>query len=214
MIGLVWKDILVMRKTLKAYSLFLAFYFIMAVMGVFEISLVIAMLQVMLLMLPISAFAYDEQAKWNRYALTFPLGRKAVVGSRYLFSLLTALAASACGLLVCVFTSLMGQGQLAENLATVLASLGLGLFIVDIMLPLCYKLGPERARPYLYAVVFFPVIALFLISKLGFQMDLSYLDRLPTASVLGLFTLIPLAALAGMALSWMISCRIMAEKEF
>ena len=214
MIGLVWKDILVMRKTLKAYSLFLAFYFIMAVMGAFEISLVTAMLQVMLLMLPISAFAYDEQAKWNRYALTFPLGRKAVVGSRYLFSLLTALAASACGLLVCVFNSLMGQGQLAENLATVLPSLGLGLFIVDMMLPLCYKLGPERARPYLYAVVFFPVIALFLISKLGFQMDLSALDRLPTASVLGLFTLIPLAALAGMALSWMISCRIMAEKEF
>ena len=214
MIGLVWKDILVMRKTLKAYSLFLAFYFIMAVMGVFEISLVTAMLQVMLLMLPISAFAYDEQAKWNRYALTFPLGRKAVVGSRYLFSLLTALAASASGLLVCVFNSLMGQGQLAENLATVLASLGLGLFIVDIMLPLCYKLGPERARPYLYAVVFFPVIALFLISKMGFQMDLSFLNRMSPASALAVFALIPLTALAGMWLSWLISCRVVAGKEF
>ena len=214
MIGLVWKDILVMRKTLRAYVLFLAFYFILGVMGAFEISFVTAMLQVMLLMLPISAFAYDEQAKWNRYVMTFPLGRKAVVGARYLFCLFTALFAAASGLLVCVFTSLVGRGQLLENLATVLASLGVGLFIVDIMLPLCYKLGPERARPYLYAVVFFPVIALFLASKMGFQMNLAFLDRLPPLSALSLFALIPLAALAGMALSWLISCRIVADKEY
>ena len=214
MIGLVWKDILVMRKTLRAYALFLAFYFILAVMGAFDISLVTAMLQVILLMLPISAFAYDEQAKWNRYVLTFPLGRRAVVGARYLFCLLTALFASACGLLICVFTSLMGRSQMEENLATVLASLGVGLLIVDIMLPLCYKLGPERARPYLYAVVFFPIIALFLANRLGFHMDLSFLDRMPPVSVLGLFALVPLAALAGMWLSWLISCCVVAGKEF
>ena len=142
MIGLVWKDILVMRKTLRAYALFLAFYFILGVMGAFDISMVTAMLQVILLMLPISAFSYDELAKWNRYAMTFPLGRRAVVGARYLFCLLTALFASACGLLICVFTSLMGRSQLEENLAAVLVSLGVGLIIVDIMLPLCYKLGP------------------------------------------------------------------------
>lgn len=214
MIGLVWKDILVMRKTLRAYALFLAFYFILGVMGAFDISMVTAMLQVILLMLPISAFSYDELAKWNRYAMTFPLGRRAVVGARYLFCLLTALFASACGLLICVFTSLMGRSQLEENLAAVLVSLGVGLIIVDIMLPLCYKLGPERARPYLYVVVFFPIIALFLASKLGFHMDLSFLDRMSATSALGVFALVPLIALAGTWLSWLVSCRIMADKEF
>lgn len=214
MIGLVWKDILVMRKTLRAYALFLAFYLLLAVMGAFDISFVTAMIQVILLMVPISAFSYDEQAKWNRYVMTFPLGRRAVVGGRYLFSLLTALVSSSFGLLVCVFTSLLGRSQLAENLAAVLVSLGVGLFIVDIMLPLCYKLGPERARPYLYAVVFFPVIALFLAYKLGFQADLSFLDRLPAPAALGLFALVPLTALAGMWISWLISCRVAAGKEF
>ena len=214
MIGLVWKDMLVMRRTLRAYALFLGFYLILAVMGAFDISIVTAMIQVILLMVPISAFSYDEQAKWNRYVMTFPLGRRAVVGGRYLFSLFTAFAASSFGLLVCVFTSLMGRSQLEENLASVLASLGVGLFIVDIMLPLCYKLGPERARPYLYAVVFFPVIALFLAYKLGFQADLSALDRMSAPAVLGLFALVPLAALLGMGISYLVSCRIVADKEF
>ena len=108
----------------------------------------------------------------------------------------------------------MGRSQLEENLATVLVSLGVGLFIVDIMLPLCYKLGAERARPYLYVVVFFPIIALFLASKLGFHMDLSFLDRMSATSALGVFALVPLIALAGMWLSWLVSCRIMADKEF
>ena len=82
MTGLVLKDMLVMRKTLKTYVLFLAFYLLLAVIGLFPISTITAVTQIIIMMLPLSAFSFDELAKWDRYALTFPTGRRSLVGAR------------------------------------------------------------------------------------------------------------------------------------
>ena len=84
------------------------------------------------------------------------------------------------------------------------------------MLPLCYKLGPERARPYLFAVIFIPFIALFLLLRFGHDLGLSleFLNRLPELNALGVIALLPLAGLACLGLSFLISCRIVDRKEF
>ena len=216
MTGLMWKDLLIMRKTLKSYALFLAFYGVLAVLGVFDLSFVTAMIQVIIMMLPISAFSYDELAKWDRYAMTLPLGRRAVVGGRYLFTLVMASGAALLGLLACLALSVKGGHEsLVENIITVLTSLAVGLLIADILLPLCYKLGPERARPYLYVVVFLPIILLFGAYKLGFfqHLDLTAFNSLSDAATLGLFALLPLASLAGLGIAFLLSCRIMDRKE-
>ena len=153
MTGLVLKDMLVMRKTLKTYVLFLAFYLLLAVIGLFPISTITAVTQIIIMMLPLSAFSFDELAKWDRYALTFPTGRRSLVGARYLFTLVMAAAATLYSLVACVVLSIgKGQSAMAENLLSLMVSLGLGLIIADILLPLCYKLGVERARPYMYTV--------------------------------------------------------------
>jgi len=217
MTGLILKDFLVMRRAMRSYLIFLAFYGALALTGMFDLSVVTAMLQVMLLMLPISAFSYDEYAGWDRYAMALPLGRRQVVGARYLFALLLALCAAAIGMAASVLLSFCrGPLTLTENTLTVLVSLGVGLFIADILLPLCYKLGPERARPYLYGVILIPWIVLLGVYKLGLmpEMDFSALERLSQTSILLLFSLIPLTALAGLGLSWLISCRIVERKEY
>ena len=36
MSGLIWKDLMVLRKTLKTYGLFFLFYFLMAAVGLFN----------------------------------------------------------------------------------------------------------------------------------------------------------------------------------
>lgn len=217
MTGLIWKDILVMRKTLRTYALFLLFYAALAVMGLFSLSVVTAMVEVIMMMLPIGAFSYDEQAKWDKYAFAMPLSRRQIVSARYGFTLIMALGSAAFGLLACVVLSFIDPTQLlVENLASVLVALGIGLFIADVLLPLCYKLGPERARPYLYLVVFLPTLLLFGAGKLGLldSLDLSWIDSLSSVGVLGLFALVPLVALAGLAVSWLCSCRILEQKEF
>ena len=108
MTGLMMKDALVMRKTLRLYALFLLFYSGLAVLGVFPMSMALAMVEVIVMVLPISSFSYDEAAKWDRYAAVLPVGRTAVVKARYLFLLLVLLAAAAIGLVV---SWLLGRGS-------------------------------------------------------------------------------------------------------
>ena len=217
MTGLIVKDLLVSKRSLKAYFGIMIFYAVLTFMGVFNISFVTAFVSVMLIMLPIGAFSYDEAAKWDRYAMALPLGRRAVVGARYLFTLLVTLISLALALLSGVAVSVTGQGSFIEVMVTALVTLASGLLISDFLLPLCYKLGPERARPYLYAVIFIPVIVLFLAFRMGVRIDASWLDRLALSSpgaLLALSALPLLTALALMFVSWLVSCRIVAGKEY
>ena len=75
MYGLIWKDFLVLRKTLRLYVLFLLGYLGMALLGIFDLTFVTTFCVVILMILPISAFSYDEFARWDRYARTLPLSR-------------------------------------------------------------------------------------------------------------------------------------------
>lgn len=211
MSGLVLKDMLVLRKSLKTYVLFLAFYVIMAVVGMFSISFITAFVQIIVMLLPMSSFAYDEQAKWDRYAVILPLDRRVMVRARYLFVILMLLVAAAFALLSCVALSITQAEPVAENLAAGLAALSMGLLAVDLTLPLSYKLGPERARPYLYAIIFIPVILLVLAGQMGWLKGLS---DLPEETALALFSVLPLIPLAGLPVSYLISCRVVEKKEF
>ena len=139
------------------------------------------------------------------------------MGARYLFTLVMAAAATLYSLVACVVLSIgKGQSAMAENLLSLMVSLGLGLIIADILLPLCYKLGVERARPYMYIVIFAPLLLFFGAYKLGLfeGIDLSSLDRMPESTVLAVGSLLPLIPLLGLGLSYLISCRIMEQKEF
>ena len=216
MTGLVWKDMLVSAKTAKSYGLIMLFYLGLAFFDVFEVSFLTSFVSVMLIMLPLSAFSYDEAAKWDGYAVSLPLGRRRVVAARYLFTLLIVLLSLAIAALLSVFTALQGQSFL-EPLASALGTLGSGLFALDILLPLCYKLGLERARPYLYAVIFVPVIALFVAFRMGLHLDLSWLDALAARNellALALLALLPLSGAVLMLPSYLLSCRVLDEKEF
>ena len=211
MTGLILKDVLVLRKALRSYALFLFFYMGMAAVGLFSISFITAFIQVIVMILPMSAFAYDEQAKWDRYALTLPVGRRAVVTARYLFMLLMVLVAALFALASCLVLSLVQQGDLMENIGTGAVALALGLLAADLNLPMSYAMGPERARPYLYATLFLPLLALVGAAKMGW---LDGLDQIPPSILAALFLFIPVLPLLGLPVSYLVSCRVMERKEF
>lgn len=216
MIGLLKKDALVMRKVLKSYLLILAVMLALSALSIYTMSFVTSFVSVMVMMLPVSAFSYDEQAKWDGYAAALPLGRRAIVGARYLYVLLLVVCVGTLGAALVAVQGILDRADLAEGLVTLLSALGVAMLIVDIMLPLNYKLGPERARPWLYAVVFIPLVLFMGAWKLGLldSLDLGWLVALPDDAVLWGFALVPVAGLAGMGISFLISCRIMERKEF
>lgn len=216
MTGLIWKDFLVMRKPLKSYLLIMVVYAVLAYLELFSFGFIITFIQAVLMVLPISAFAYDEQAKWDRYAMSLPLGCRAVVGARYLFVLGLALFTAAIGLAGTAILWALRAEDMLEMALTVMVSSAIGLLIPAILLPLSYKLGAERARPYLYAIIFIPVIAVVLLVRSGL-LDLSSLnslDALTPAMLLGGAALLPLGALVALALSYMISCHIAESNEY
>ncbi|MGI5962888.1 MAG: ABC-2 transporter permease [Lawsonibacter sp.] len=211
MSGLILKDILVLRKTLRSYVFFLLFYLFMAILGLFSISFVTSFIQVIVMILPISAFAYDEQTKWDRYAMTLPLGRRRVVTARYLFVLLAIVSAALFALVSCILLSILQKGLLMENLTTASVALGLGLLVADLNLPMSYAMGPERARPYLYATIFIPFLALVGAAKLGW---LDFLDHVSPPAIIALSAFIPLLPLLGFPISYLVSCRVVEQKEY
>ena len=124
MTGLIWKDALVMRKNIRFYVIFLLAYFGLAVLGVFDASIVISFSTVIIMVLPISCFSFDETAKRDRFCRSLPLESRDIVGARYLFTLLILLVLAACSSMCAVALTLLdlGNASLIENLASILGS--------------------------------------------------------------------------------------------
>lgn len=211
--GMLIKDLLVSRRTVKTYLVFLLGYLCLSLVGGFGVTLCIAMSQVVVMMLPIASFSFDETAKWGRYAAALPGGRRRMVQGRYSFALLLMLIVSAYNLAVCVIMSILGKVDLAEGLGTVLGAGIAGLLILSIMLPLCFHLGVERARPFLYLIILAPTVVGFLLAQLG------VFDGLPLAAVTVSMVMAALAGLlvlacGGFLLSYLVSRRIVERKEY
>ena len=72
MSGLILKDFLILRKTLRSYLLFVAVYSAVASSGFWSASFMGGFIIMMLAILPMNVFAYDKQAKWDTYGLAAP----------------------------------------------------------------------------------------------------------------------------------------------
>lgn len=216
MTGLMMKDALVMRKTLRLYALFLLFYSGLAVLGVFPMSVALAMVEVIVMVLPISSFSYDEAAKWDRYAAVLPVGRTAVVKAQGISSCCWCCWRRrpsgwwGASWPPCWHGRIWGSCWHPAGLYGLRAD-DRGHYAAGGL-----SAGAGAGRPWMYVIIFAPIVVLLGGAKLGLfdGIDLSWLDQLPELAVLGVFALVPLVPLVGMLLSCWISCRIYARKEF
>lgn len=209
--GLIIKDVLVARKTIKTYVVFLLGYLFLVMMGFFDIAVCVSMGQVVLMMIPITAFTYDEAAKWNRFSLALPVSRRMLVGARYGFLGLITLCITAYNLLIGMLFLMTKKGSMEEIVTSLLMSVAVGLFYSAFMIPLCYKLGPERARPFMFILFLLPVGVILLFSQMDVKLNLGTVTpgSFITFCVAGV-----LVGLLAMLASYLISCRIVERQEF
>ena len=83
MFGFVCKDFLVGRKNILYYFGFLVIYGAMSIAGVFPYSVLAGLVTLVGLMLPMSSFAYDDQARWEKFAAATPPPRGRDAGGWY-----------------------------------------------------------------------------------------------------------------------------------
>lgn len=212
MSGLILKDLYVMKSMGRSYVLMFAVFGVLTAMGLYDgMSFVSFLMVMMLIMLPINTFAYDEQAKWDRYAVATPAGRKGVVGSKYLFTALLLVV----GLVLCAVlqTGMFlfgkhGTDTLPEMLATAVSVVSVGGMVNALLLPLIFKFGTQKSRIFLMICVGLlvagVVILLGVISDAG--VDLS--RAMGVAA--GLF---PILCVGLLVISYFISLGIYGKKE-
>lgn len=210
MTGLVKKDLYLSLSMLKSYVLVAAVFAALTLTGIYDTSFFVTYLSVMCIMIPVNLFAYDEQARWDKYAAALPSGRAGVVGARYLFTVLVCLGSLVFALLlqliVAIFTGARGQARTDLLLSGLLPAV-YGCFMNAVLLPLLFKFGSQKGRIYLLLALGVGVGVIFggLTGLKEMGISLSELTLpLFVLPVVGLLTLIP---------SYFLSRRIFFHKD-
>lgn len=214
MFGFALKDLLVMRKNITYYVVFLVVYGFLSATGVFPYSVLAGLVVLVGLMLPMSSFAYDDQARWEKFAAVTPAGRRGVVQGKYLFTLLcTAAAAVLVGAILTVM-ALLGAVDAEvwwEPLAVVAACACITLLLDSVFLPFLLKFGSEKARMLtmlVFVVVFGGMALLVYLTEHGWHFSAPSPLFVTLAPIL--LAAVTAAAFAG---SYAVSLGIYGKKE-
>ncbi|HIR84781.1 MAG TPA: ABC-2 transporter permease [Candidatus Galloscillospira excrementavium] len=148
MIGMVCKDILVLRKQMLYYLFFIAVYTVLVVAGVFPPSILPAVMVIIGMLLPMSSFGFDDQAHWEKFAAATPAGRRDIVAGKYLFALLSVGVTALLVLALMAALAVLGLAEFAaaETLFSMLVCIALSLIFNAITLPVLLKFGAEKSR--------------------------------------------------------------------
>ncbi|MBJ2356204.1 ABC-2 transporter permease [Sphaerochaeta sp. S2] len=200
-ITLMLKDWYVLKKR-SGITLFIILFFAVFA-GLQGGFLYTAMCTMMMIMLTLTTFAYDQSDGWEAYVSALPVSRKVVVQSKYLFGLL----AVAGSILLVLASTVVFRGFEVEILLNALAvQFFLGLFFLSLNYPLILKFGFEKSRVW-YILITFLIVgagsALTTVASKAAPQD--------TASV----TLIAgILVFSLLVISYFISLRIINRKEF
>lgn len=208
MTGLLLKDLYVLRKTAKIYLAMMVFYMVLTLAGAFDNSMVIGFVCLFCMMLPVSSFAYDEAARWDKYAAAFPAGRRGIVAAKYLLVLCSGVLGLALTAVLSLPLQILQRGDLGEMLLTGAICVSVGLLMNSILLPMLFKLGAERGRVLMMSVYG----GLFLLVVLGAKFLVNSERFTPPPIGLVAAGLVLIAALA-VTISYRLSLNIFEKKE-
>lgn len=150
--GLVKKDLLMIKSNIKLIIVIFFVFTIMALQGSGGLAFIPALISMMLFM---STFSYDEYNKWDSYAITLPNGRKNIVKSKYIATLILIIASLFITFLLYIAVGYMRKDLNIENILMSMLGCGFSVLILQsVMYPLIFKFGIEKARIGLFAGIF------------------------------------------------------------
>lgn len=95
-------------------------------------------------MMPITALAYDERAKWDELAAMMPYTAKAIVGSKYALGLTLVVPVLALSVLFRLIVH--STPIVSEDTMSLLITACLSLILMAIDLPFMFRFGVEKGR--------------------------------------------------------------------
>lgn len=200
-ITLMLKDIYVLKRKSEPTLFIIVFFAVFA--GLQGGFLYTAMCTMMMVMLTLTTFAYDQSDGWEAYVSALPVSRKTVVQSKYLFGILTVVGS----ILLVMVSSVVFRGfQIEMVLNALQLQILLGVFFLSLNYPLILKFGFEKSRVWYILITFLLVGAgsalTSIASQTGFQ----------NTVLVSVFMGILVFGL--LVVSYFISLRIINRKEF
>lgn len=207
--GLILKDLYNLKKQTKLFVILGIFYILFGILQK-NPSFGIVICTVFLIILPITAYSFDERDKWNSLAVTMPVKRSHLVLSKYIlagiFTLVGLAFSAVCALAVAAAGT---EVSVRELVLSALVSAGVGITGLSLVLPVVFKLGTEKGRIFMMAVFLIPSMMIVVIGRLypdyRFTVTPELMRILPFAAV-GLLVFILIVSMA-------VSVRIMQKKE-
>lgn len=210
MLGLIKKELLMIRSNLSILAISLFVYGIMAYQGEMDLSFLLPFMSVMIM---ISTFSYDAYNKWDAYTITLPNGRKNTVKAKYFATILLIMITT---IIITILTIIIAYARtnsidFMNILSTMIGAVFATTILQAFMYPTIYKFGVEKARIGIFIVVFGIAIIGSIIVK---YMDFSFLKNAfhYIDNYWGIVT--PIIMIIMLYISYKISKRIYLKKEF
>lgn len=210
MIGLLWKDFCLIKKSSKIILMVGLFYGILSIFSKTSsyFSFVWAFIG---LNLVITTFSYDEYNKWDKFAAALPLSRKDIVKSKYFLSLLLIIVCTLVSLILAIPLELMQSEVLLESVFMSAAiSFGICCIYIGIYISSIYRFGVERSRNVFLGAVFIPILIGFLLSKANIPIPS---EEILEKALWGLTVGMPLFGLLFLGCSYLLSCWVYTKKD-
>ncbi|MCX4364444.1 MAG: ABC-2 transporter permease [Bacilli bacterium] len=154
--GLIIKDILFIKNTWKnLLIIFIGSLLLSIALG--NYLLAICSVPIILLTSGINTFQTDEFYNTDAYTLSYPLSRRKIVTSKYLFTLVMMLISTYIGLMIYASINVVinpGVRGLNTDMLKQLLMLEISSLLVDaIFYPIIYKYGCEKSKFVLMSIV-------------------------------------------------------------
>ena len=208
MLGLIKKDLLMIKGNLRQAILFLVVFIILALQ---ENNIIVIVPVFVSMMIFMTTFSYDEYNKWEAYAISLPVSRKNIVKAKYFASIILWAIALLVTAVITVVMGIFEQNiNYSEMIGMILGCVFSIVLLEALMFPLIFKFGVEKGRIGVFIGVF--VIA----ALLGFiftGIDLENANGFIEFFNNYYYILIPLVAVILMVISYFVSKKIYLKKE-
>ena len=210
MLGFIKKDWLMFRRNLKPLIFILVIYFLMAIFANMDISFLPPFISVMVML---STFSYDSFNNWDAYAVSIPNGRKKVVVSKYLTTIILIVASTIIVTLVSFLASYINSKSIDIKLTlfSMLAVAIVSILLEIVLYPIIFKYGIEKARIVIFAIVFVFSMGIVLIAR---HINLSAFSNILTVILKYWYVIVPALIIGTFLVSYFISMKIYKNKEF
>ncbi len=175
---------------------------------------------VMLGMIALSTFNYDETSKSEKYILSLPVTKKEIVLSKYVLGVFSSVLGAFLGmaitiLLVEIYNMVNTSSAISYSIeslhSTTIGSIFGVSFIQAIQIPSIYKWGAERGRIQMFIIIVIIAVVGVLLGSLLKGVDVSTLTKI--FNQYGLILII-IATILMYVISYKISLKIYKNKEY